>query len=488
MERHTHVFLQAVLRRKTGSSNKESAWAKARHARALMTKRMFELGKEFEDGLTSWKEMRDEDLLPMYLDGIVFTDQSHTRAIVAGGTGQNGSMGKHQWRVSVCPHTGALTKDGVFPDRRFQIQPKYDNYAQGCYSVCLPTINGEKRPMFLETFDYTGKKMTSVKDGILYWDKEMERVRAATGNQWNAYSSNNPYLERYGTPAEKGPMGDDYILKNSTDPMEIYEVMQHHWYLKLRHAMKHVSIRDFVVHLIVKSTDVFRRTNRKDTFMIWHDRLSILWDSATQAWLKTLKCGIQGWPQRSWADRFLRLRGKYNDGISRYYRNSLPGDSAELMPLDNHLFSDVKEGVSKNVAFSFWLAEDDPDKYSLQTPRLAYKAIQKAIIAGCPHPERIIEDIEQIPETVDWIIEAKGTYIADANLLRKGIRAITEGEARRNTVDAAVMEKFLSGIDLMVKGGGVLFNHTPLVELESVLIEETEDGVGIHDGGNMENH
>ena len=32
------------------------------------------------------------------------------------------------------------------------------------------------------------------------------------------------------------------------------------------------------------------------------------------------------------------------------------------------------------------------------------------------------------------------------------------------------------------------YNDTLLVELESVLIEETEDGVGIHDGGNMENH
>ena len=112
---------------------------------------MFELGRDLDAKRTTWESIRNEDMLPLYLDGIVFSDESHTKAVPAGGTGQNGSMSRHQWRVSVCPKTGKLRRDGVMPPRRYQIKPKYDSYAQGAYSICMPTINGEQRPMFLET-------------------------------------------------------------------------------------------------------------------------------------------------------------------------------------------------------------------------------------------------------------------------------------------------------------------------------------------------
>ena len=131
-------------------------------------------------------------------------------------------------------------------------------------------------------------------------------------------------------------------------------ITQHDWYKKMRQALKTISIKKFLLELIHNSHNAFKHTIWKETYMIWHDRLSILWDKETQDWLSSLKCGIEGWPDRTWTDRFICLHGQYNKSISAYYKNSLPGDSPELMPLDCHLFSDIKEGVSRNMAFTFF--------------------------------------------------------------------------------------------------------------------------------------
>ena len=52
------VKIQSVLRRKTGSRDTESAWAKARLERCKMTKRMLKLGEQFAKGEKPWSEMR----------------------------------------------------------------------------------------------------------------------------------------------------------------------------------------------------------------------------------------------------------------------------------------------------------------------------------------------------------------------------------------------------------------------------------------------
>lgn len=480
LKRHTNVVCSSVLRRKSGKRDTESEWAKARKARCLMTMDMFQLGKDLDSGTTTWEAIRKEDLLPLYLDGIVFCDQSHMRAVPAGGTGQNGSMSKHQWRVAVDAETGALRADGVLPDKRYQIKVKFDSHSQGCYAVCMPTVNGVPTPKFLEPFDYTGKRMVSVKDWKKYVKEKMEIVRKARGGGWAPFVSDNPFLERYGTDIEKsdGPTGDTHILSQSEDPQLQYQVTQHEWYKHLRKSMKCVCVRDFVLHLIVQSQKVYQGTQREHTFMIWHDRLLILWDEVSQAWLSSLKCGIPGWPERTWADRFVRIRGKYNGQVSKYYQDALPGDSPELMPLDCNLFNDVKEGVSRNVAFSFFLADDDPDKYSLRTPKLTFQAITKTINSGCPSVERIREDIEKIVPILSRIIENNGGYVEDRLVKRHGVRGETEKEDKRNTVDPVVLQKFFNRFKEMEQGGGVMFKYTeapPLVELEDVEVSEEDD-------------
>ena len=254
-------------------------------------------------------------------------------------------------------------------------------------------------------------------------------------------------------------------------------ITQRDWYIKMRRALKTISIKEFVLDLIHKSSAAFKNTDREHTYMIWHDRLSILWDKETQDWLSSLKCGIDGWGDRTWADRFICLRGKYNDSVSTYHKNSLPGDSPELMPLDCHLFSDVKEGVSQNVAFSFFLPEEDTTKYSLATPKKAFSAIERTITAGCPSAEQIREDIEKIPHTLDRIVASNGAYIEDSE--RNGVRKEAEMESKKNTVDVEVMRKFYENVEAMQAGNGVLFRYNLLTELIDVpVIDEDREEEG----------
>ena len=81
---------------------------------------------------------------------------------------------------------------------------------------------------------------------------------------------------------ERSAQGNNFILLNSANPFELYKVTQHTWYKKLRRSMKSVSIRDFILHLIVKGKELFFNTQRRYTWIIWHDRLSILWDKTMQ--------------------------------------------------------------------------------------------------------------------------------------------------------------------------------------------------------------
>ena len=375
LRKYTKVFHQRVLRRKTGSRDVESNWAKARLQRCLMTKEMFKMGERLEQGETNWQQIRQADLLPLYMDGIVFVDQSHVRAVPAGGTGQDASMARHQYRIAVNPKNGRLDPHGVLPERRTQIKPKYNSHSQGCYAICMPA----NKPRFLQTYDYTGKKMGSVKTGEAAWKAEVVRVKGLQ-RDWRHHNNHaNPYLSRYGAPAEQDDLD---VWNTSTDPEELYLITQRYWYKKMRHALKTISIKEFVLDLIHKSQDAYKHTIRKDTYMIWHDRLSILWDKETQEWLSKLKCGIQGWPERTWADRFIRLRGQYNESVTSYYKNSLPGDSPELMPLDCHLFSDVKEGVSRNVAFSFFYQKMTQQNTRLQHQRKPFRQLNVPLQRG----------------------------------------------------------------------------------------------------------
>ena len=136
------------------------------------------------------------------------------------------------------------------------------------------------------------------------------------------------------------------------------------------------------------------------------------------------------------------------------------------MPLDCHLFSDIREGLARNVAHSFFLPKDDPDKYDASTPHKIFESIRRTIKNGCPSEERIIQDIDRISEvTLDRIIAAEGTFIEDdGKKIRHGVReaaqkaaeaeaasAVAEEGKYSKMVDPRLVERFHQAIDQVLK-------------------------------------
>jgi hypothetical protein len=167
------------------------------------------------------------------------------------------------------------------------------------------------------------------------------------------------------------------------------------------------------------------------------------------------------------------------------------------MPLDCHLFADLKNGAAQNVSLTNHLREGDPffdAKYSLSTPRNVFISLLRTIAAGCPSASRISQDIHRIyHETLPRIVEARGTYIEDSSKrqVRHGVRgeaASIAGKKKRETlpVDRAASDAFNGMLQRMRDGGGVSFAYdlmqlpeqdevVPPTTLESVEVVDKED-------------
>jgi hypothetical protein len=67
-----------------------------------------------------------------------------------------------------------------------------------------------------------------------------------------------------------------------------------------------------------------------------------------------------------------------NQKVAARYKNCLPDDSPEMMPLDCHIFTDLKKGAARNVALTFHIMELDqerPLKYSFATLAKVVKSL-----------------------------------------------------------------------------------------------------------------
>jgi hypothetical protein len=240
----------------------------------------------------------------------------------------------------------------------------------------------------------------------------------------------------------------------------------------------HRNIKDLMNHVIEEGNRIWEGTRRAETWMIYHDHLKIWWEKESQEYLKTLPCPIEGNPNRTWYDRQIKICGENNQKVERRYKNCLPGDSPELMPLDCHLFADLQEGAAKNVALTFHILDGDEDahlKYSFATPAKVFEALQRTIAAGCPSPKRISEDIGRIfTETLGRIIAAEGCYIEDSSkkIMRHGVRAEAAAEHKRESVpvDPSVVAGFQKMVKKMKNGEGLSFLFD---ESEDVLVNDT---------------
>jgi hypothetical protein len=123
---YTDCELMAILRRKTGSKDPKSDWAKARVTIATQMLAQIKLGRDI-DANNSLLEPTFEDVEkkstppPIFLDGVIFCNENHSVASL-GGAGHEGSFGRRQHHIVVDPKTGRLLRlasGGVIPKRKF---------------------------------------------------------------------------------------------------------------------------------------------------------------------------------------------------------------------------------------------------------------------------------------------------------------------------------------------------------------------------------
>jgi hypothetical protein len=108
---------------------------------------------------------------------------------------------------------------------------------------------------------------------------------------------------------------------------------------------------------------------------------------------KSLPCPIEGNPSCTCYDQQIKIIGENSHAkVAARYKNCLPGDSPEMMPLDYHLFADLKERAARDVALIFHLTANNNEwalKYSFATPAKVFQALQRTIAEGCPSNKRI---------------------------------------------------------------------------------------------------
>ena len=172
------------------------------------------------------------------------------------------------------------------------------------------------------------------------------------------------------------------------------------------------DVTDLMQHIFDEGDRVFEDTPYRrggpSPYWIYHDALSSWWSKAAQEYAR----------RKGFLNRQVRGLGFTNE--DNRYAGKLPGDTPEYMPLDSNLFSDLETMVRWNVAGTFELPKDHPDKFELSTPKKAWEAIERTW-EYAPTPDRIVEDINRVFDAIEQVVKARGKAV-DFDVLRHGRR------------------------------------------------------------------
>ena len=111
----------------------------------------------------------------------------------------------------------------------------------------------------------------------------------------------------------------------------------------------------------------------------------------------------------------------------KYWLYRVCGNSPELMPLDTYLFADLHNGLSRMVAITRGLAQDDARKYSMATPKLMLSAYQRLWWGNLrdaegnmreggdaiPSKSRVEHDVRLWIQALRRIFNKKGAHLPD---------------------------------------------------------------------------
>jgi hypothetical protein len=172
-------------------------------------------------------------------------------------------------------------------------------------------------------------------------------------------------------------------------------------------------------HIDTETKWVTKGTKNEGQGLWYHDALSLM----------TCKKSVQYMKQKGIFDNWILPWGRLQDGTR--YNESIPGESPELMPLDDTLNMDIHASSRYHVAITLHLPNDDPRFFSFATPNeisRAYLCLVDLVTGGAPSSTRIIQDSEKWVISLETIRQVGGKMVQGFG--RNGHRKRSHGNKR----------------------------------------------------------
>ena len=428
---------------------------------------------------------------------IAFWDETHKKILV-GTMGANNTQYQVRFRRDEfgCPvgagKTGTLTKEGT------RLNMKYSSEVRLCLGVAKQlSSDGTEEGSTLPLFNYTGQTIVTIKDWDRMVENEKKRVKGLKGEDSIWVNKKRIKGELYLCDGIKGnvkhcgkatfeafdkigikkvrdivptlvsadsEISRKLIAENSfiTD-LKMKEIIEsaraakekpktedhrgadNPYYSKYKDdwenkiakckAMsKYVCIKRLVKHIVEETHQHYEGTEYAESWLFYHDALSLMTCKGTIEWMKTQTIGATA---RTYHDCWMLPKFDLNAGTS--FEGRVVGNSPEMHPMDNTLNKDVDDSVKRHVAYTYYLAKDDSRKFSMATPKEGVHAYARCWnnppVKGkdgvldkkgsCLSSKRILGDINKFSDALNdiWVVEGAVVDQNNKHVKRSGHRA-----------------------------------------------------------------
>ena len=411
------------------------------------------------------------------------------------------TLNQHQivwWdETHICQEAGLVTPDGYqirmprdkdgnydpngsYADEQRKATFKYTKEARFCLGVATVKVNGKVIGKRCKSFDYTEKKIVSIKDMEKFRKNEIDRVKQlkcnSTKSPWilNTRPSNDTLYKDDDLTMIKGvgeetskllkrhkikcvgdlkqitkkqlkdidcPKLTDFVAvakkcKNEKCPYAIIDYRKQanpykakfgeEWLMAIDESVAlspYVCVTDLIDHVIRESQSIMNGTTYEKNWFFYHDALSLMTANQSRDWMSKQKHG-----NKTYLERWLLPFNGMNKGTQ--YEFMPVGNSPEFNPLDNSPNRDLQVSHDYHCAVTAHLEDDDERKFSKKTPRFISKGIKRiwdSDVDGTPSAKRIEEDVQKALESMRTV-EEEGGRIVPKLVSRTGHRYRKEGK------------------------------------------------------------
>lgn len=361
------------------------------------------------------------------LQALGFADQKHKRC---NNIGSYASPHQYRFPKNARGEFTSVADGGALPPKEQRKKSKFEgDGGRMCFAIMMKrgadgTFEGHKA----EPFNYSGSYICGI-------ETYEERVRLEIARVANFDDAANW--------ASVGGKGIDKASK--THPGGRYSIRYPTtWKEELKKACAkkiarkgelklegYVCITDMLDHLVAEFNRLFKGTPFAKSWVLMHDALDTFWMQSTQKYLLD--------KHKIGPDRLMCIKGSTNPLVDDRYRNKLVGDSPEFMPLDSNCFSYYETAMSANLAHTYLLKHDHPDKHLASTPDQVQRLMFYTWKHDSPTSEDIVRDIYRYAKALGLVVDAEGAKVPRLDT-RQGRRRSVKGEVRQPTPVPAVVK------------------------------------------------